>query len=106
MENSRRFFTDSDDDVQIVEEVIVVDVVHNDIPQDQFDEIVVIGESVEEVKKTCTEEATENCLENKLKKFTLQDHDYTANSSKVVIILDSFHVAMCFLLIRLWWQMH
>lgn len=82
MENSRRFFSDSDDDVQIVEEVIVVDVVHNDIPQDQFDEIVVIGESVEEATKTCTEETSETCLENKLRKFTLQDHDYTANSSK------------------------
>jgi hypothetical protein len=101
MENSRRFFNDSDDDVQIVEEVIVVDVVHNDIPQDQFDEIVVIGESVEEAEQTCTEEASETCLENKLKKFTLQDHDYTANSSKVYIILDSFLIAMCILLIRI-----
>ena len=101
MENSRRFFSDSDDDVQIVEEVIVVDVVHNDIPQDQFDEIVVIGESVDEAKQTCNGEATETCLENKLKNFTLQDHDYTANSSKVVIIIDSFHIAMCLLLIRI-----
>ena len=75
MENSRKLFSDSDDDVQIVEEVIVVDVVNEEIPQDQYDEIVVIGESVEE--------ATEICLENKLKKFTLQDHDYTTTSSKV-----------------------
>ena len=65
------------DDVQIVEEVFVVDVVsHNEIPQDQFDKIVVIGENIET-------ETTETCLENQLQNFRLQDHDYTSDSYEV-----------------------
>eukprot|EP00092_Neocalanus_flemingeri_P028014 GFUD01030417.1.p1 GENE.GFUD01030417.1~~GFUD01030417.1.p1 ORF type:complete len:584 (+),score=158.72 GFUD01030417.1:290-2041(+) len=74
METSIKLFSDSDDDVQIVEEVIVVDVVNKQIPKDQYDKIVVIGENVNE--------ASETYIENKLKKFTLQDHDYTVTTSQ------------------------
>eukprot|EP00092_Neocalanus_flemingeri_P060121 GFUD01072021.1.p1 GENE.GFUD01072021.1~~GFUD01072021.1.p1 ORF type:complete len:585 (+),score=163.35 GFUD01072021.1:30-1757(+) len=74
METSIKLFSDSDDDVQIVEEVIVVDVVNKQIPKDQYDKIVVIGENVNEVSETF--------IENKLKKFTLQDHDYTVTTSQ------------------------
>ena len=77
METNAKLLSDSDDDVQIVEEVLVVDVVNNEIPQDQFDKIVVIGDNT-------THETTETrCLENRLERFTLHDHDYTADSSKV-----------------------
>jgi len=67
---------ESDSDVQIVEEVFLVDVVNTEITQDQFDKIVVIGENIET-------ETPETCLENQLQNFTLQDHDYSADSSKV-----------------------
>ena len=77
METNAKLFSDSDEDVQIVEEVFVVDVVNNEIPQDQFDKIVVLGENTaHETTETC-------CLENRLERFSLQDHDYTADSSKV-----------------------
>ena len=66
-------YSNSEEDVQIVEEVIVVDVVNNEIPQDQYDNIVVIA----------TETSFATAPENKLRKFTLQDHDYTVHSSKV-----------------------
>ena len=69
--------SNSGEDVEIVEEVIVVDVVNNEIPQDQYDNIVVIA------TETSFAKAPERSLENKLRKFTLQDHDYTAHSSKV-----------------------
>eukprot|EP00092_Neocalanus_flemingeri_P065909 GFUD01080223.1.p1 GENE.GFUD01080223.1~~GFUD01080223.1.p1 ORF type:complete len:579 (-),score=160.71 GFUD01080223.1:70-1806(-) len=74
METTIKLFSDSDDDVQIVEEVIVVDVVNKQIPKDQYDQIVVIGENVNE--------ASEIYIENKLKKFTLLDHDYTVTTSQ------------------------
>ena len=74
MEKSGKCVSDSDDDIEIVEEVIVVDVSSEEIPKDQYDKIIIIGETVEE--------ATETCLENKLKNFTLQDHDYTAKVCK------------------------
>ena len=75
------------DDVEIVEEVFVVDVVNNEIPQDQFDKIVVIGENIETEKP----ETPEKCLENQLQNFTLQDHDYSADSFKVSLWYCSYH---------------
>ena len=70
--------SDGEEEVKLLEEVITVDVVNYEVPQEEYDSIFVIGENGNKEKERILGKQKQNC--------TLREYDYTVNLPNV-----SFH---------------
>jgi len=63
--------SDGEEEVKLLEEVITVDVVNYEVPQEEYDGIFVIGENGNKEEKRILGKQKQNC--------TLREHDYTVS---------------------------